>query len=274
MTGSERGGGRAMGIAVTMVMALVIAGFTWFSAEEQSVPITGREQRVALSDEQQQQLGLEVFNQTLEQQQSALITSGPEFEMVQRVATRIAKQGAADKPEFEWEVALVDSPEVNAFCLPGGKIVIYTGILDVAKSEAGLATVMGHEVAHAVAEHGAERVLREKVSSTAIGVAAGGIAQDPQQFQQISALLGGGAQYGLQMPWGRAQESESDHIGLIYMARAGYDPRESVPFWSRMQKASKRSAPPEYLSTHPSEQRRIRQLKGWMPDALAEYRKS
>jgi len=262
------GGGR---IVIALVLALLVAGGTWFSAEQQEVPVTGRSQRVGLSDAEQERHGLQVYDQTLQEAQQRVVRSGPQLAMVQRVAKRVVAVAGKDQPEFEWQVALVDSPEVNAFCLPGGKIVVYTGILPVAGSDAGLATVMGHEVAHAIAEHGAERVLREQVSNTAVSVAAGGIAQDAGQYQQIAALLGAGAQVGLKLPWGRKQETEADQIGLIYMARAGYDPRASVDFWRRMAKVGGGKGGPEYLSTHPSEQRRVRDLQGWLPGALEEY---
>jgi metalloendopeptidase OMA1, mitochondrial len=254
-------------------MAILAASLVWFSGEEQEVPHTGRKQRVALSDGQQIELGLQVYDQTLAEEKPNLVTEGAEYEQVQRVARRVAKAAAADKPEFDWQFALVDSPQVNAFCLPGGKIVVYTGILPVTRSDAGLATVLGHEVAHAVAEHGAERIFRQQLSDAAVAGAAGALADDPREYARIAGLLGAGAQVGLQLPWGRAQESESDRIGLTYMAQAGYDPRESVPFWQRMQRASGggRQAP-EYLGTHPSEERRIRQLQGWMPEALEVYR--
>jgi predicted Zn-dependent protease len=253
-----------------VVFAIAVIAFTYFSSEEQQVPVTGRTQRVAMSDQQQEQLGAQVYDQTLQQEQANIITEGAQFEMVQRVAERIAQVGAVDKPEFDWEFSLVDKDEANAFCLPGGKIVVYTGLLDVAKTDDELAIVVGHEVAHAVAEHGAERIFREELTNRAIGAASGAVADDPQRYQQIAALLGAGAQIGLNLPWSRSQESEADHIGLIYAARAGYDPRSAIGFWQKMERASKGQAPPEYLSTHPSSGRRVQQLQGWMQEALRE----
>ncbi|MCW2924114.1 MAG: Peptidase Ste24p precursor [Thermoleophilia bacterium] len=255
-----------------VLVAIAVVAFTWFSSEKQSVPVTGRTQRVAMSDTQQEQLGLQVFDQTLQEQQGAgnVITTGPQYAQVERVAKRIAKVGAVDKPEFDWAVALVHSDEVNAFCLPGGKIVVYTGLLGVAKTDDELATVLGHEVAHAVAEHGAERILREQLTQRAVTAASGAFADDPQRYQQVAGLLGAGAQVGLSLPWGRAQESEADHIGLIYMARAGYDPPAALTFWKRMQRTTEGGAPPEYLSTHPSGTTRIKQIQGWIPEAQRE----
>jgi metalloendopeptidase OMA1, mitochondrial len=255
------------------ILAIAAAGYLWFTAEEQEVPITGRTQRVNLTDQQQEQLGAQVYQQTLQESAGVIVASGPEYEMVQRVADRIAAVGAGDKPEFEWEFSLIDDPQANAFCLPGGKIVVYTGILPVAKTEAGLATVVGHEVAHATAEHGAERIFQQQLTQTAVQIVAAGAAENQQQYEQIAGLLGAGAQVGLTLPWGRDQESEADHIGLIYMARAGYDPVEAVGFWQRMERAHRdQPQPPEYLSTHPSSETRIDQIQGWLPEAQAEYR--
>lgn len=256
---------------IPAVIALITAGVLWFTAERQEVPVTGRTQRVNLSDQQQEQLGAQVFDQTLDQEAPRVVESGPEYELVQRVAERIAAVGQEDKPEFLWEFALIDDPQVNAFCLPGGKIVVYTGILPVAGSEAGLATVVGHEVAHATAEHGAERIFQQQLTDTAVQIVASGAARSPEEYQQIAGLLGAGAAVGLSLPWSRDQESEADHIGLIYMARAGYDPNEAIGFWQRMDRATRdQPRPPEYLSTHPSSATRIEQIQEWLPEAEAE----
>ncbi|MCW2956481.1 MAG: Peptidase Ste24p precursor [Thermoleophilia bacterium] len=255
-----------------LVLALVAIGYTYFSAEEQDVPITGRAQRVALSDEQQQQLGLQVYDETLAEEKANLVTSGPQYEQVQRVAERIARIGAEDKPEFDWEFSLVERDEANAFCLPGGKIVVFTGLLDVATTDDELATVVGHEVAHAVAEHGAERIFRDQLTNRAVTAAAGAFADDPARFQQVAVLLGAGAQVGLTLPWGREQESESDRIGLIYMARAGYEPAAAITFWQKMSKGG--GGQPEYLATHPSGTTRIKQIRGWLPEARAAAREA
>jgi predicted Zn-dependent protease len=255
------------------ILAIAAAGYLWFTSEEQEVPITGRTQRVNLTDQQQEQLGAQVYQQTLQESAGVIVASGPEHDMVQRVADRIAAVGAEDKPEFEWEFTLIDDPQANAFCLPGGKIVVYTGILPVAKTEAGLATVVGHEVAHATAEHGAERIFQQQLTQTAVQIVAAGAAENQQQYEQIAGLLGAGAQVGLTLPWGRDQESEADHIGLIYMGRAGYDPAEAVGFWQRMDRAHRdQPQPREYLSTHPSSETRIEQIRDWLPEAQAEYR--
>jgi predicted Zn-dependent protease len=236
------------------------------------VPIVGREQKVGMSDDQQMKLGAQYYDEFLNQESGNVIDSGPEFETVTSVTDRIIEVASEYKPDFEWEVTLVDNPQANAFCLPGGKMVVYTGILGPAKTAEGLATVLGHEVAHAVAEHGAERIFREQLTDTAVQFAAGAFADDPVEFRNIAGLLGAGAQVGLSLPWSREQESEADHIGLIFMAKAGFDPREAVTFWERMEEATKgQGQPPEYLSTHPGSDTRIEQIQGWLPEALKEY---
>lgn len=261
-----------MAIVIPLVMGLAFVGFQYCSAEGQRVPITGREQKVSLSDDQQMQLGVQYYDEFLQQSSGKVIDSGPQWETVRTVTERIVAEAAEHKPEFDWEVSLIDDPQANAFCLPGGKMVVYTGILKPAGSEEGLATVLGHEVAHAVAEHGAERIFRQQLTDTAVQFAAGAFADDPVEFRNIAGLLGAGAQVGLNLPWSREQESEADRIGLIYMARAGYDPRAAVGFWERMEKAAgNQQRPPEYLSTHPESATRIAQIKGWLPEALEEY---
>lgn len=254
-------------LLIGLVLALIALGYTYFSGEEQDVPVTGRAQRVAMSDEQQQQLGAQVYDETLAQEQASLVTRGPQYEQVQRVAQRIAEIGAADKPEFEWEFSLLERDEANAYCLPGGKIVVFTGLLDVARTDDELAAVIGHEVAHAVAEHGAERIFREQLTSRAVAAASGAFADDPARYQQVALMLGAGAQLGATLPWSRAQESEADHIGVIYMARAGYDPAAAISFWQRMQQATGGARQSEYLSTHPSSATRVRQIRELLPEA-------
>ena len=166
--------------------------------------------------------------------------------------------------------------QVNAFCLPGGKIVVYTGILDVAKTEAGLATVMGHEMAHATARHGSERLVKQQATQTLMaGVQFSLGDMSYEQRRVVMGALGAGAQFGILLPFGREHESEADAIGLTYMARAGYDPREAVAFWERMARSSGAGkAPPELLSTHPSHGTRVERLKVLMPKALEIYNAS
>lgn len=254
---------------IPLLIAAIVILFQFVGSEKYKNPETGRSARVGLSGDQEKTLGLQAFQDVLSK--SEVIESGPEYEMVKRVAERLARQTGDAGGNFEWSVALVRSEQVNAFCLPGGKIVVFTGILPVAKNETGLATVMGHEIAHATARHGAQRVFQSQVAQTAMMGAAFSLGDlDYGQRQTIMGLLGAGAQYGVLMPFGREHEIEADQIGLLYMARAGYDPRESIGFWERMARAGG-NQPPEFLSTHPANETRISRLQEFMPRALEEY---
>jgi predicted Zn-dependent protease len=166
---------------------------------------------------------------------------------------------------------LVDSKEVNAWCMPGGKVVVYSGILPVTKDDAGLAVVLGHEIAHAIAEHGAERMSHQMVAQMGGVALSEALKTKPAQTQQLwMTAFGAGAQYGALLPFSRLQESEADHLGLIFMAMAGYDPRTAPQFWERMS-AGKEGAPPEIMSTHPSDATRIQKLNDELPEALKYY---
>ena len=236
-------------------------------------PETGSVHHVGMTPQQEQQLGLQAYQQTLQKEQGNVITSGPEVDLVKRVARRLAS-AASEKSQvqYQWQVSVIKSPEVNAFCLPGGEIVVYTGILPLTQGEPGLATVLGHEMAHAVSRHGSERVFRQQMTQAAEMGAQGSFSQmDPQQQATLMALIGAGAQYGASLPFSREQESEADHIGLLFMARAGYDPHEALAFWQRMNAQTGHGAPPQFESDHPSNGVRIQQLQGWMPEAEKEY---
>ncbi|HEY8901029.1 MAG TPA: M48 family metallopeptidase [Chthoniobacterales bacterium] len=243
--------------------------FQYLSAEKFTNPLTGKAARVALSREQEDRLGLQAYREVLSEER--VVKSGPQAEQVRRVAERLASATGADSRGFQWAESLVQSPQKNAFCLPGGKIVVYTGILPITQTDAGLAAVMGHEMAHATLRHGGQRVLRENLTQTLLSGAALSISDmDYNQQRAVMAALGAGAKYGAILPFGRAHESEADELGLLYMARAGYDPREAIAFWQRMAAANK-GQPPEFLSTHPSSGTRIERLKAALPKALAEY---
>jgi predicted Zn-dependent protease len=249
--------------------ALLFIAYQFFTSEKFVNPETGRKSRVGLSVEQESALGLQSYQQVLAQSQT--VDSGPELEMVQRVVQRLAGATGAAGKDFDWRVSLVRSDQINAFCLPGGKIVVYTGILPLANSEAALATVLGHEMAHATSRHGAQRVFEQNLTQTAIAGLAGSLSDmDYEKQRAILGAFGAGAQYGVLMPFSRNHESEADHIGLIYMARAGYDPHESIVFWQRMEQTNS-AQPPQLLSDHPSHGTRIQQLENWMPQALEEY---
>ena len=220
-----------------------------------TTPVTGSRTFNLFSASDDVELGREAYGQILAGER--LVTSGPELQRVRRVMQRLV--AVADDAGYEWEVTLIDDDQtVNAFALPGGKMAVYTGILPVCQNEAGLAVVMGHEIGHVVAQDGSARITRS------IGV------EGVRQFLNLGKydeLAQTGVSLLLEMPYGRKDESEADHIGLIYMARAGYDPREAVAFWGRMAQGGG-GGPPEFLSTHPSHESRIQRLGELMPDAL------
>lgn len=261
-----------------MIAPLIIAGLVmltqFFKSEKVVNPETGKSARVALSSEQEETLGLQSYKEVLSQ--SRVVQSGKDYDMVVRVASRIEPATGPAAQNFNWQVSVVESEQANAFCLPGGKIVVYTGILKYTQNEAALAAVVGHEVAHAVARHGSQRLLRTSLAQTFMMGAAASLSMsemDGQQRQAAMAALGAGATYGLILPFSRDHETEADKMGLMYMARAGYDPRESIGFWRRMAESNKQQ-PPEFASTHPSNESRIRDLESFMPEALAEYEKN
>ena len=174
--------------------------------------------------------------------------------------------------DYRWEYKLVDSKEANAWCMPGGKIVVYSGILPITQNESGLATVLGHEVSHALANHGAQRMSAAQLQQLgAVGVAAatGGQSADKQKMWQ--QYYGIGSQVGVMLPFSRKHESEADKMGLVFMAMAGYDPHHAIEFWKRMSAASKGQAPPEFMSTHPSDAKRVADLEAFLPEALKYY---
>ena len=254
-----------------VLLALLVVAARYFSAEKVTDE-TGRTVRVALSPEQESQLGLQSYQQVLSDAQP--VTSGPNYDLVRRVAERIERGTGAAGAHFQWAVSLIPQQEANAYCLPGGKVVVYTGILPIAQTEAGLATVLGHEVAHAICRHGSERLFKEQSTQTVMNGLQGSISDmDYANQQWIMSALGAGARYGVTLPWGREQESEADHLGLLYMARAGYDPQEAIAFWERMQQSGGRAAP-QWLSDHPSNGNRIAALQALLPQAEAEYQKA
>lgn len=236
-----------------------------------TVPITGRTQLQLIGERQEMQLGLTAFRDTLKKEK---ISADPRLnDMVQRVGRRIAD--ATGKTDYQWEFRVVDNDKmVNAFCLPGGKVAVYTGILPVTRDDAGLAAVIGHEVAHAIARHGGERMSQQLAVEGVVAATAVAVAErDPNKANLYAGLLGAGATVGVLLPYSRLQESEADRLGLIFMAKAGYDPRTAIEFWRRMAQSAKgKSKPPEFLSTHPADETRIRGIEKWMPEALSYYK--
>jgi len=189
------------------------------------------------------------------------------------VGKRIA--AIAEEPSFDWEFMLLDDPKtINAFCLPGGKVAVYSGILPVTRDDDGLAVVLAHEIGHAVARHGSERMTDD----LALQLGGAGLQQllqqnSPQTQQLVMAAFGVGTTVGIVLPFSRSQESEADHIGLVLMARAGYDPEAAPVFWRRMIASSQGGAPPAFLSEHPTDEQRVKDLEKWMPEAKVAYRK-
>ena len=237
-----------------------------------TVPETGRRQVMLISTSQEMQLGLSAFQQM---KKETPVSRDPAVNaMVQRVGRRIA--AVAELPGAQWEFVVFDSKQANAFCLPGGKVGIYTGILPITKDEAGLATVIGHEIAHAVARHGAERVSEGILLQTGGGLLGASLSSaDPRTQVLVMTAYGIGAKVGRELPHSRGQESEADHIGLIYMARAGYDPAAAVGFWQRFADHSRSQGgggTPAFLRTHPLDTVRIQQIQHWLPEAKANFR--
>jgi predicted Zn-dependent protease len=243
-----------------------------------TVPITGRKQFALLPNSQLLSMSLNQYGQFLKQ--NKLSGDAAQSDLVKQVGRRI--QGAVETyfaqhnlsgelKGYAWEFNLVENPEVNAWCMPGGKVVVYTGILPFTQNDNGLAVVMGHEIAHAVARHGNERMsqmLAAQLGGLALNEA---LSQKPQQTRALwMTAFGAGVQVGALLPFSRLQESEADRLGLIFMAMAGYDPAGAVAFWTRMsQKAG--GKPPEFLSTHPADATRIQKIKSELPEAMTYY---
>jgi len=242
--------------------------------------VTGRNQLSLVKESDVQLLATTQYNTFLKENKVLSSGTSKNAAMVDRVGARIAyaltkyydSQGKGLVLEgYNWEFNTVDSKEVNAWCMPGGKVVVYTGLLPVTQSETALAIVLGHEIAHSIARHGNERMSQamvQQLGGMALEIA---LAQKPQETRDLFLLSYGiGSQVGAMLPWSRQQETEADKYGLIYAAMAGYDPQEAIPFWQRMSAASAAN-PPEFLSTHPSDETRIRKLKQFMPEALKYY---
>ena len=236
-----------------------------------SAPVTGRKQLLIVPQAQETQIGLTTYQEILKTE--PLSKSERISEMVKRVGQRIA--AAANRPDFDWEFNVIESETQNAFCLPGGKVAVYTGILPVCESEAGLAVVMSHEVAHAIARHGGERMSMQSASN-AVKQATSYVMRnaDEQKQKIVLAAYGAGAQYGVILPYSRKHELEADHIGIMLMAKAGYDPSEAPVFWERFSGAKSSDAPMEFTSTHPSDAHRSAALRELLPAAMSEYQQA
>jgi len=261
------------------ILLLVFLIISIFTNSCSTVPVTGRNQLSLIPASQLMSMSFQQYDDFLKEnkksndaKQSALIKKIGE-KIQKSVEQYFAQKNLSDHLNgYSWEFNLVESDQVNAWCMPGGKVVFYSGILPICKDEAGIATVMGHEIAHAIAEHGGERM------SQGLLVQLGGMGlqtalqDEPALTQQLAmTAFGIGSQVGVMLPFSRLHESEADHLGLIFMAMAGYNPNESVEFWQRMA-AQGGEAPPEFLSTHPSNETRINDLKKLIPEALQYYK--
>ena len=250
-----------LGFAVMFVWTLITG--------REEVPLTERTQIIAVAEDEVAALGAQAFREAVGKHQ--VIGSGPEAERVRRITGRIAAAAdAITETDYQWEVALLRSPAVNAFAVPGGKVAVLTGLLDVARTDDQLAAVIGHEVGHVLARHGAERMTQQQLAQygrLAVGVAIGDL--DPATQSAVLGALGLGAQFGVLMPFSRKHETEADRIGLILMARACYDPRAAREVWVNMAKSAG-EGPPEILSTHPSHGSRVDAIDSLMEEAVAE----
>jgi len=236
----------------------------------ETAPVSGRKQLQLLPESQEVQMGLQAYQEILKKEQ---VSNNPEYNaLVQRVGKRIA---AATGEDYQWEFKVLEGDKtINAFALPGGKVAVYTGLIKFVDNEAQLAAVMGHEVAHATARHGGERLSQQMLAQVGVAATAAAMSnREPGTVQAVTALLGAGATVGVLLPYNRLQESEADRVGMVYMAKAGYDPRAAKELWIKMAQGSQgRAKPPEILSTHPADQTRIAQIEKNMPEALSYYK--
>jgi predicted Zn-dependent protease len=260
-------------IPLALTLLLLIACTT--------VPITGRSQLNLIPGSSMLAMSAQEYGTFLKENK---VSANPEqTAMVKRVGTKI--QQAVERyfkdigleghlADYRWEFNLVEDPQVNAWCMPGGKVVVYTGILPVARDDAGLAVVLGHEIAHAIAEHGNERMSQGLIAQMGGVALSTAMATKSKETQQLwMSVYGVGAQYGAILPYGRLQESEADQLGLVFMTMAGYDPNEAVSFWERMAAQKGGQAPPEFLSTHPADATRIARIKKEIPGVVQKYGK-
>jgi predicted Zn-dependent protease len=247
----------------------------------ETVPISGRSQLSLVSSQELHAMSFEAYRDFLSKH--PVVKNTPAAFMVQRAGGNIqravglffARQGMSSRLSgYVWEFNLVQDKAKNAWCMPGGKVCVYTGLLPVTRDENGLAVVMGHEIAHAVANHSSERMSHQLLVQMGGAALSTAMASSPAQTQGLfDQLFGIGSQVGILLPYSRVQESEADRLGLIFMAMAGYDPRAALGFWQRMAASQQGTAPSEFLSTHPSDATRINNLKVYIPEALKFYRK-
>lgn len=265
---------------IKKVITLIYLIFFLISCE--TVPITGRSQLSIIPSQNINTMSFQSYKEFLSQ--NKLSTDKEKIAMVKRAGQRIQRgvenyfymRGMSGRlKDYKWEFNLVESKDLNAWCMPGGKVVVYTGILPVAKDETGLAVIMGHEVAHAIANHGNERMSQGLLVQMGGMALSEALTKQPSQTRSLfMSAFGIGTQVGVMLPFSRLHESEADRLGLIFMSMAGYDPHEAVPFWQRMAASKKEGgAPPEFLSTHPSDTTRINNIKQLIPEAMQYYKR-
>ncbi|MBN2138151.1 MAG: M48 family metallopeptidase [Sedimentisphaerales bacterium] len=268
--------------AVLKSKFVAVCAFALLAVSCSQVAITGRQQLIMVPDSLMHSMSYQSYSEFLSQ--NKVSTNAQQVQMVKGVGLRIqqaverycAANGLSDQiAGYKWEFNLIEDPAVNAWCMPGGKVVVYTGLLPVAQNEAGLAVVMGHEIGHAIARHGAERMSHELVVEMGGMALSTAISNKPEQTQNLfMKSYGVGTQYGVLLPYSRVHENEADHMGLIFMAMAGYDPRQAVGFWERMSAGKNGQSVPEILSTHPADSTRIRNIQALMPEAMQYYQAS
>ncbi|MDF2430601.1 MAG: hypothetical protein JWP44_232 [Mucilaginibacter sp.] len=245
-----------------------------------TVPLTGRKQLNLVGDTEINQAAAQSYNQLLTDPKTTVINSGTNAQRVKRVGAQIAAaiesyfkaNGYGDQYHFKWEFNLIQSNEVNAWCMPGGKVAVYSGLMPLAPTDADLATVMGHEIGHAIARHSAERVSQQMAVQGVGGVVGAASSTSSQTTQTVvDQLYGVGGQL-LLLKYSRGQESEADRLGLTFMAMAGYDPHFAIIFWQRMMAQNKTAAPPVLLATHPADAARIADIQNHIPEAMKYYK--
>ena len=234
-----------------------------------TTPVSERQALILIPESQEIAFGKQAYQQALKDQKESDNTHLKQ--VLQRIGTRIAE--VSDMPKLDWEFKLIESDEKNAFALPGGKVAVYTGMLRICKNEAGLATVLSHEIAHVIARHGAQRMSQQLLISGAM-IGASISLRNNTQRRIIMSALGLGVLYGITLPFSRGDEGEADQIGLIYMAKAGYSPEEAIQFWQRFSNVKKGNEPPEWASTHPADKTRIAGLKSHLSLAKYKYQNS
>jgi predicted Zn-dependent protease len=258
-------------VALVFGLLLVVAGCG-------TVPITGRQQFTLLSEKSMSTMGVQAYGEFLGE--NKVVAKGEQAAMVKRTGKRIqkaveeySKRHKLSLKGYTWEFNLVEGEAKNAWAMPGGKVVVYTGLLSVAPDEACLAVVMGHEIAHVIAKHGNERMSHGLVVQMGGVALSQAVSKQPEATREIfMQSYGAGAKYGVMLPYSRTHESEADHMGLVFMAMAGYDPQAAVGFWEGMSAAKDGGSPPEILSTHPSDRTRIAKIKELLPEVMKYYK--